>query len=131
MAMTQSNRRSFMKVAGALPAAAIVPGVVLASEQRATHAVPILLRRDFEPLVGQVFTVEGNPAAALTLVALDDVPHCANRDRSFRAVFAVTAAEGLSQNLWQLSHPAVGTHDVFLSPNDAAGRVVEAVFNRS
>ena len=129
--MTQSNRRAFMKVAGAWPAAALVPGAVLAGEQRAAQVGPMLLRSDFEPLIGQIFTVEGSPAAALTLVALDNVPHCANRDRSFRAVFEVAAAEGLPQNLWQLSHPAVGTHDVFLSPNDAAGRVVEAVFNRS
>ena len=129
--MTQSNRRGFMKVAGALPAAAITSGTVLAGTQTTPDGGAMLLRRDFEPLVGQVFSVDGGQAAALTLVALGDVPHCTHRDRSFRAVFEVAAAEGLPQNLWQLSHPAVGTHAIFLSPNDAAGRVVEAVFNRS
>lgn len=129
--MTQSNRRAFMKVAGALPAAAIAPGTVLAGVQTTPDGGTMLLRRHFEPLMGQIFSVEGHQAAALTLVALSDIPHCTSRDRSFRAVFEVAAAEGLPQNLWQLSHPAVGTHAIFLSPNDAAGRVVEAVFNRS
>ena len=84
-----------MKVAGALPAAAITSGTVLAGTQTTPDGGAMLLRRDFEPLVGQVFSVDGGQAAALTLVGLGDVPHCTNRDRSFRAVFEVAAAEGL------------------------------------
>lgn len=87
-----------------------------------------LRRSHFVPLLGQGFAV-AQAQSTLTLQSLHALPHSQEMDRSFRAVFAVRG-DGLAQDTWQISHPVLGSHAVFLSPNDAGGRLVEAVFNR-
>jgi hypothetical protein len=36
----------------------------------------------------------------------------------------------LGQQTFPVSHPRLGRFTLFVSPNDAEGRVVEAIFNR-
>lgn len=126
-----------MKCAGLLPAAAVAPSAVLAvsaGEGKAAMSMQ-LTRRDFQSLLDQQFSVvtEGAQASAprrLRLLALSDVPHCRDPNLSFTATFEVVGGTGVEQSMWQLTHPELGAHAVFLSPNDGEGRLVEAVFNR-
>lgn len=122
----KTGRRAFLQAAGtvsAVAAVAVKPLGVLA----AGHTE--LRRSHFAPLVGQQFSVAQAPAG-LTLLALHALPHTGEIERSFRIVFEVQGEGRLAQDTWQISHPALGSHAVFLSPNDAQGRLVEAVFNR-
>jgi hypothetical protein len=126
-----------MKYAGLLPAAAVAPGAVLAVSAGAEKAATSmqLTRRDFQSLLDQQFSVVADDAKArvehrLRLLALSDVPHCRNPNLSFTATFEVVSGTGVEQSVWQLSHPVLGAHAVFLSPNDGEGLLVEAVFNR-
>lgn len=94
-----------------------------------------LTRRDFQSLLDQPFSVvtEGTQASAarrLRLLALSDVPYSRDPNLSFTATFEVLGDARVEQSMWQLSHPVLGVHAVFLSPNDGEGRLVEAVFNR-
>lgn len=122
-----------MKCAGLLPAAAVAPGAVLAvsaGEGKAAMSTQ-LTRRDFQSLLDQQFSVVAEGAARrLRLLALSDVPHCRDPNLSFTATFEVEGDRGVAQAVWQLTHPELGAHAVFLSPNDGEGRLVEAVFNR-
>lgn len=149
--MTPSNRRGFLKKASSVPVAAVIPGVALGvvaspalgkaiGKGLGTAAISgtadlMLHRQHFTALLGQEFTMnlewaEGTTHARVKLTALEDLPHCADPQQSFRAVFESVQADGLRQGLWQVSHPELGQHAIFLSPNDALGREVEAVFNR-
>lgn len=121
----KTGRRAFLQAAGTVSAVAAVAVKPLGT-LAVGHAE--LRRSHFAPLVGQQFAVAQAPAG-LTLLALHALPHSGEIERSFRVVFEVQG-ERLAQDTWQISHPALGSHDVFLSPNDAQGRLVEAVFNR-
>ena len=129
----RAHRRNLLKLAGALPVAASVPMAARASVQAETSGAAFeLQRRHFTPLLGQSFKVtnltDNVPPKSIKLVALDDVACCTQPDRSFRLVFE--SSGDVMQNLWQFSHPVLGAHAIFISPNDATGREIEAIFNR-
>ena len=136
--MPQSNRRHFLKFAGSVPATAVVPGALLtaaASQAGESMTSTALTRQKFLALVGQSFdlSLDGEAfgvARTAKLTSVEDLPHCSNHAQSFRAVFEVVSAQGAQQALWQVAHPSLGQHAIFMSPNDAQGRVLEAVFNR-
>ena len=132
MAHSRSDRRGFLKMAGALPVTAAAPVTLLAADNKTSPSGLMLERRHFEPLLGESFALASTNAEVATssvkLRAVSDVPCCTSHQQSFRLVF--DASGNVPQALWELTHPALGTHAVFLSPNDAAGREVEAVFNR-
>lgn len=137
IAMSHSDRRDFLKTAGALPAAAVIaPSAVFAHAKPSSEApARELLRSDFEPLIGQEFSISemsnNSPAfGSIQLKVLEELHYDTDRERSFRAVFQAVGEQGVPQNSWMLTHPALGTHMVFMSPNDATGRVIEAIFNR-
>lgn len=121
----KTGRRAFMQVAGALPAAAAVSGIPVI----ACAAGMELRRSHFQPLLGHNFSVAGEEAE-LRLVSLGALPHALQSDRSFSALFELSRPGALPQNTWEIAHPALGRHAVFLSPSDAQGGLLEAVFNR-
>ena len=127
MLAMKTGRRAFLCSAGAMSAATAAVAQPLAA-LAAGPGGQELRRSHFMPLLGQGFTV-AQVQSTLTLQSLHALSHSQEAERSFRAVFTVQG-EGLAQNTWQISHPALGSHAVFLSPNDADGRLVEAVFNR-
>jgi hypothetical protein len=51
-------------------------------------------------------------------------------DQNFRLLFAPSSPHSLVQGTWDVTHPTLGTHAIFVSPNDALGQEFEAVFNR-
>ena len=121
----KTGRRAFMQVAGALPAAAAASSIPMG-----VSAVAMELRRShFQPLLGHNFSVAGEEAG-LRLVSLGALPHALQSDRSFSALFELSRPGALPQNTWEIAHPALGRHAVFLSPSDAQGGLLEAVFNR-
>lgn len=135
--MSHSDRRDFLKTAGALPAAAVIAPSAVFAHAKPSSVAPAreLLRSDFEPLIGQEFSISemsnNSPAfGSIQLKVLEELHYDTDRERSFRAVFQAVGEQGVPQNSWMLTHPALGTHMVFMSPNDATGRVIEAIFNR-
>ncbi|CAB5660449.1 Uncharacterised protein [Delftia tsuruhatensis] len=122
----KTGRRAFMRAAGVLPAAVAVAAAPLAAPAATAQQ---LCRRHFQPLLGQDFSVEKS-GVRLRLLALEDLPHAREGERSFSAVFELGDGVPPAQDTWEISHPALGRHAVFLSPGDARGRRVEAVFNR-
>jgi hypothetical protein len=98
-----------------------------------------LTLNDFTPLVGAVFTIVFSDGTfELTLAAVE--PHGTRtargdqpdlRTEPFSAVFLGPPSPVLPQRTWDLAHPALGTHAVFLVPlGPQGGRIrYEAVFN--
>lgn len=92
---------------------------------------------DFEPHRNTVFELsgEGVPGAPLpltlvetrTLVAGDGI---ANRRQPFGLVFRGPLEPALPQRIYRLSHPEMGTHEIFLVPiaRKAEGLEYEAIF---
>ena len=121
----KTGRRAFMQVAGAFPAAAAASSIPMG-----VSAVAMELRRShFQPLLGHSFSIAGE-VSELRLVSLAALPHTLHGDRSFSALFELSRPGALLQDTWEISHPALGSHAVFLSPSDAQGGLLEAVFNR-
>ncbi|MBF5004225.1 DUF6916 family protein [Diaphorobacter caeni] len=94
-----------------------------------------LTRQTFLPLLNQSFMLsnDGDSGAVqrtVRLTSVEDLPHCIDREKSFRVVFEVQGADGAQQALWQVTHPRLGQHAIFMSPNDPQGREIEAIFNR-
>lgn len=121
----KTGRRAFMQVAGALPAAVAASSIPMGASAAGTE----LRRSHFQPLLGHRFSVAGEDAE-LRLVSLSALPHALQSDRSFSALFELSRPGALPQNTWEIAHPALGRHAVFLSPSDAQGGLLEAVFNR-
>ena len=98
-----------------------------------------LALNDFTPLVGTVFTITFTDGTLeLTLGAVEpqgtrapraDAPDL--RTEPFSLVFLGPLSPVLPQRAWDLAHPALGTHGIFLVPlGPAEGRMrYEAVFN--
>lgn len=94
---------------------------------------------DFLPLVGTAFTIAfPDGTLDLTLGAIEpngtraprpDVPEL--RAEPFSLVFLGPLRPVLPQRTWELAHPVLGTHAIFLVPIGPAGDRMryEAVFN--
>ncbi|MBB1652939.1 MULTISPECIES: DUF6916 family protein [Delftia] len=121
----KTERRAFMQVVGALPAAVAASSIPMGGSAAGAE----LRRSHFQPLLGQNFSVAGE-GTQLRLVSLSALPHALQSDRSFSALFELSRPGALPQNTWEIAHPALGSHAVFLSPSDAQGGLLEAVFNR-
>lgn len=129
--MHMPDRRGFLKAAGSLSAAGVAPATTAAAwASSPATSQPELRRSHLQALLGERFSVSaaGQSPVSVQLLAVDSLGPGTDQERSFRAVFE--SAGGFSQNTCQLSHPALGEHLVFLSPNDAQGRRLEAVFHR-
>lgn len=129
--MMNRQRRSLLKAAGLAPAAS--SGLVHAALQSAVPSLPggALLRQHFVRLKGESFEFSMNGArASAVLQSAVPLEGAADGDQNFRLVFAPPRFHTVTQGTWEVAHPALGTHAIFLSPNDALGQEVEAIFNR-
>lgn len=94
---------------------------------------------DFTPLSGAVFTIEFSDGTfELTLATVEPLGARAARadqpdlrTEPFSLVFLGPLVPVLPQRTWDLAHPALGTHGIFLVPiGPSGGRMrYEAVFN--
>ena len=110
---------------GANPAGAIAP------------ASPAVLRRSsFAPCIGDDFEFERGAlqATSLKLAAVEPLGCGAGArvmtEDVFRLRFVAPHGECVAQDTYRVSHARLGRFVLFVSPNDAEGREVEAVFNR-
>lgn len=128
-----SNRRAFLQFAGLAPAAAATAGFATPASQpgSAVHTGP-LVRSRFSALVGEEFRFEdgvfGGVVAQLSSV-VDLGPDKAGAEKAFRLLFAPAVPGSIPQQTCVVTHPALGRFALFVSPNDAQGAVVEAIFN--
>jgi hypothetical protein len=127
----RSNRRSFLQMAGLAPAALITPAIAAAD----AGGLRELTRSKFAACVGDEFVFEqaalSQCVARLSRVAplaADATPE--HSEHRFRAMFELPAGAGLPQETYRVSHARLGRFVMFVSPKDAEGRVLEAVFNR-
>lgn len=128
-----SNRRAFLKFAGLAPAAAATAG--LAASRPATAAAGPVTRSACLACVGEEFVFEAGPferrpAKLVAVAALSEGGREVSDEGRFRLVFEPAVAGSIAQETYAVTHPAFGRFALFVSPNDAEGRVVEAVFNR-
>lgn len=96
-----------------------------------------ILFRDFQPRVGESFTLHAGtqPAVALQLSAATSLgfntpPERGGRE-SFSLIFHAPAAWRGRQGIYTVTHPQLGEHAIFLVPIgvDARGMRLEAIFN--
>jgi hypothetical protein len=122
-----SSRRAFLKSAGFAPAVAVT-GLSAAAAPFAGE----LCRAHFEPLAGERFVFEQDvfEKVAATLRAAVPLEEARDGNRCFRLVFEAEPCKRLAQGSYRVTHAAIGTVVMFVSPNDAEGRLSEAVFNR-
>lgn len=127
----KNGRRAFLQAAGIAPAAAVT-GLAAASP-RVASVTGELRRSHFSPLAGERFEFEQDVFAKVgaRLAGATPLPGAADGERSFRLLFEAQAGQKLAQGSWRVTHPALGTVVMFVSPNDADGRVAEAIFNRA
>ena len=134
--MKIGRRTLLLQLAGLAPAVAIA-GV--ASEGRATVApvtsLAAMTRSTFLPLVGETFTFEidalRSVAVRLASVKTPAKPDPAcDAEGTFTLHFETLGDATLAQQTHSVSHPQLGRFALFVSPNDATGRLVEAVFTR-
>ncbi len=127
----KQGRRAFLQAAGIAPAAAAVTGLA-ATGVLAAPAPGEMRRSHFSALAGERFEVELGvfEKVGAKLASVTPLPRAADGERSFRLLFEAEPGKHIAQGSWRVTHPAIGTRVMFLSPNDAEGRVAEAVFNR-
>jgi hypothetical protein len=127
----KNGRRAFLQAAGFAPAAAITG--LAATTAHASSVQGELRRSHFAPLAGERFEFEQEvfDKVGATLASATPLARAADGERSFRLLFEADAGKHLAQGSWRVTHPALGTVVMFVSPNDAEGRVAEAIFNRA
>lgn len=128
-----SNRRAFLQFAGLAPAAAATAGLA------ATAATPPVVngplgRSSFLACVGDEFLfesgpLESQPARLARVCALEQGGREVESEGMFRLEFEPRTPGAIAQETYAVTHARLGRIVLFVSPNDARGRVVEAVFN--
>jgi hypothetical protein len=129
------TRRNFLQFA------TLAPTTMIAGVAAAASAAPIhtrdadLVRSSFTPLVGADFEFEKSAlekasARLLSVETLECRMPTQDPEGAFRLVFQAADGQSLDQRTFSVTHPSLGRFALFVSPNDAEGRVVEAIFNR-
>ncbi len=133
------DRRSVVQAA-AMTAGAATLGLSPWATGAADAALVRRLRRStFAPLVGRGFSVTGHGVSRrLVLREVADLEYVPRLPRSERAAYReksftlrFSRQRALPAGTYRLSHPRLGTAEVFLSPvGPETDRLVEAIFNR-
>lgn len=123
-------------MAGAAPAAGLAGLAGLAASGPAAAAVQAAApgRAAFAAAQGEEFTfhVDALTSRTVRLVQVDPLPQPVKRiddGRSFRLQFEAPDGAGLAQATYRVVHTRLGEFPLFVSPNDAEGRELEAIFN--
>ena len=126
-----TDRRTFLQFAGIAPTAAVAR-TAAASEAPSRAADHTLTCSAFEACVGQDFTFEkevfGEVVARLATVSAHAGCNAVQREGRFSLYF--DASKPVPQGSYRVHHAKLGDFLLFVSPKDAQGRELEAVFNR-
>jgi len=130
-----SNRRAFLQFAGLAPAAAATAALASPAATHAAAGEALVNRSSFVPCVGDEFHFElgpytTKPAKLARIAPLEQGGKKIETEGNFRLEFEPLSAGTIPQDTYTVTHPRLGRMVLFVSPNDAQGRVVEAVFNR-
>lgn len=130
----KAGRRTFLQFASLAPAS-VVAGVATASPVRSEGDIATLGRSQFAPCVGEAFDFEVSALEKATarLVAVESLANAQpgqDPEGAFVLQFRTEKKQALAQQTFTVSHPRLGRFALFVSPNDAKGHHVEAVFNR-
>jgi hypothetical protein len=130
----KTGRRTFLQYASLAPTS-LVAGVATASPAPAHISGAALTRSAFAPLVGHEFAfeksaLENTGARLVSVEALASKLPGQDEEGAFRLVFQTGPEDSLETRTFSVSHPKLGRFALFVSPNDAEGRRVEAIFNR-
>lgn len=126
------TRRSFLQYAGLAPAVAVAGAAGAAAP---AHTGPAILTRSaFAACVGDefIFQCDVFEQAHARLVVVDDLgarSPVTNPERQFRLVFEMQGPSRLRDASYRVTHAKLGELAMLVSPNDANGRRVEAIFN--
>jgi Domain of unknown function (DUF6916) len=129
-----ADRRRFLQMAGVVPATAVA-GVGAASRPGAEAPASSLTLSQFRRCLGERFSFEkavfGTVAARLSAVDAHPGSHTPmQREGRFSLRFETSGEGTLEQASYRVHHERLGDFVLFVSPKDAQGRTVEAVFNR-
>ncbi|APV51542.1 hypothetical protein BWI17_18710 [Betaproteobacteria bacterium GR16-43] len=129
-----SNRRAFLQFAGIAPAAAATAALASTGVAHAATAAPLVTRSSFLPCVGEEFRFESGPfeakpAKLARIAPLEQGGRKIESEGHFRLEFEPLTPGAIPQETYKVTHPRLGQLVLFVSPNDAQGRIVEAVFN--
>jgi hypothetical protein len=128
-----SNRRAFLQFAGLAPAAAATASLASTGASPAAAGGPVN-RSSFLACVGDEFhfesgPFESKPAKLARVVPLEVGRRKVESEGKFRLEFEPRTPGTIAQDTYAVNHARLGRIVIFVSPNDAEGRVVEAVFN--
>ncbi len=130
-----SDRRTFLRLAGAVSTAAVA-GVSASPPAGATAPAATLTRSALARAIGEEFVFEQQAVdevvARLTKVEpLPGTKSPTESENRFRAVFKVASPEqSLAQLTYRVRHARMGEFVMFVSPRNERCDLVEAVFNR-
>jgi len=134
--LMSSNRRAFLQFAGLAPAAAATAALASPAAKHTVAAGEAPVNRSsFLPCVGDEFHFEfgpheSKPAKLARVEPLQVSGRKIETEGNFRLVFEPLSPGSIPQDSYAVNHVRLGRIALFVSPNDAQGRVVEAVFNR-
>ena len=130
-----NDRRSFLRLAGAAPVAGLAALGASASGASSVNAGRLPERAAFLACVGETFECATGALDShqIRLARVEPLPHPVSGvddGRSFRLFFEVPEGRAIAQDTHRFRHDRLGEFALFVSPSDARGRVLEAVFNR-
>ena len=133
MKQTIVGRRTFLKVGGAAAAGlSVAVNEAFGMSTRGRIRMADLTKAHFEPHVGETFTIQLDDGARLSAKLVSAEGKTQGGIESFSLLFEAPRRPELPQGIRPVSHPDVGTHDIFLVPvgADDASVSYEAVFTR-
>lgn len=130
----QAGRRTFLQFASLAPAS-VVGGAVMSAPRPSAGDGAALCRSLFAKCMGESFdfevsALEKTSARLMDIKALANMQPGQDPEGAFILQFRTEGEKGLPQETLTVSHPRLGRFALFVSPNDAKGHHVEAVFNR-
>lgn len=75
-----------------------------------------LQRSTFDPYVGQKFLIHSGPSERLELELVNITEMKTNRSKSFSLLFRGPFDKVLTQMIYRMEHPEMGTFELFWSP---------------
>lgn len=124
------TRRYFIRVGAAVGLSGLLAKFALGAPALALDVFSS--STNFTPLLGQGFKVAAGSIrlGEVTLTEVTDAPGKVTAGASFSLLFDTSGVKPFPQSTYIVTHPALGTFAMFLSPVGQSGHTCEAVINR-
>jgi hypothetical protein len=142
------NRRNFLKLTSAAAFGGLMLGgnINIFGQQQERFPIPqtilsdktlTLTKQNFEPLLDTIFVFsnENGSAVSMKLVEVDGRENMKDKSSQiptdgFTLIFEMQGKVAPGDNIYRVSHSALGDFPMFVSTVDRTGRHYQAVFNR-